>query len=40
MSKALTAFSLPIGSLEAYEQAVSQLSMIGAEEEKELATRW
>ncbi len=40
MSKALTAFSLPIGSLEAYEQAVSQLSMIGAEEEKELATRY
>ncbi len=41
MSKALTlSLSLPIGSLEAYGQAVGQLPMIGAEEEKELATRY
>ena len=41
MSSALTrSLSLPVGSLEAYEQAVGQLPIISAEEERELATRY
>jgi RNA polymerase sigma-32 factor len=41
MSDALTqALSLPIGSLEAYEQAVGQFPMISAEEEQALAIRY
>ncbi len=41
MTKALAAaISLPIGSVEAYEQAVQQFSMVSAEEERDLARRY
>ena len=41
MSKALAAaISLPVGTLEAYEQAVHQFSMVSAEEERDLAERY